>query len=129
MKREISVGQVVLGPMEERVEAAAVVGYEGEEHPISLTFAGGAITSAMVDDPALGVERVASVALPQWPALIGATPRTSSQGEDEGQETADCPLGALEPLKVGGRPKAFCRPLSHYPADVPAHAAGAWRER
>ncbi len=68
---EVARGEVGLGPVEDAVEARAIVGDEGEEEGVGLALAGGAVAGGVVDDAALVVDRVLGVGLPEGPGGLG----------------------------------------------------------
>src|SRR5258708_22056681 len=73
---QITGGQVSLGPVQETVEARAVIGHQCEEHSISLPFRCGTVTRVMIDNADLTVHEASSVALPKrWPILRRAASR------------------------------------------------------
>lgn len=72
MQSEIAGGEVRLGPTEDSVEAGTVVGDQREEHPVGLAFAGGVVLRGVIDHPAMRIDDVPGVALPERPRLLRA---------------------------------------------------------
>src|SRR5258708_38588366 len=76
MCAQITRGQVSLGPVQQSVEARAVIGHQGEEHCIGLPFRCGAVTRVMIDNADPTVHEASSIALPKrWPILRRAANR------------------------------------------------------
>ncbi len=80
--------QVGFRPVQQLRKARAIVIDQCEEHGVSLPFAGGPIARRVIDDAALGVEKVLRVRLPQRPGLLRVRCRQLRQKKKQGDPRA-----------------------------------------
>ncbi len=84
--RQAAARHVPLRPVEHPVKRGAVVAGQRKEQGVGLAFRSGAVAAAMVDHPALRIDEVRAIGLPQRPrALLASARRAKRQQQDDQQ--------------------------------------------
>ena len=72
-------GEIVGGPVQQPVEAVAVVGHQGKEQSVGLPFGGGSIPSLGIDYTSPAIDKRCRVSLPERPALSRGSSRADER--------------------------------------------------